>query len=333
MLENNEAACRNSKACTYTPAQGTIALAKCEEVILNCQEATIAQELGANLCDGDLYKMVASEETCSGKNGGIRPYTCAAAIGGCATDWKECVAYGGAHPCPADKPISCWGLTECLAKNATAGKRCSAENCKATLTECPCPATYERCDATLPAIGACVTDKRACPPSCPSDKPVACPDKTCSATPQGCASSIACPAGQITCFDGKNCRDGIGACPNPNLDKCSPSFTCPDGKTCVSSYSECPTTQLCPKPNVLCPDSSCRASSTECPTLTACYSPTPYQCSDGSCTNFQANCPTGVTCPAVQPVKCPDRSCQVSESIYVLRCILNRYGVWKLSHL
>ena len=317
LFDNNPTECANSKACHYIPAQGTISAAKCEEMILDCPDTVAKQGLPAVLCDGDFFRMTAIEETCAGKDGGAKPYACPVAQGGCAKDWIECVTQGGAHPCPADKPISCWGLTGCLAANASAGAACADQHCKATLPECGCPPPYQTCQSDQ----SCVLDTRVCPPACPAETPVACPDRTCAASAELCASAIACPAGQITCFDASSCAADLTSC-NKGVDLalCTGSrpLTCPDGKTCVSSYADCPTAQICPDNTVLCPDSSCKADSRNCSALPTCYPPTPYQCADGSCSNFLANCPTTVTCPERQPVLCPDKSCKATSAECVI---------------
>ena len=187
--------------------------------------------------------------------------------------------------------------------------------CVISPTYCPttpfCPPGQVRCEN-----GVCRNSTKECTmvSPCPADRPVRCPDGSCSSkTNPTCTSGIVCPLDFVLTTDGR-CMSlkGHGGELITSAGRCPSSMvTCPD-KTCAISLNVCPSIISCPPGLVRCHDGSCRSSVSLCPGNTP-FCPSPHiLCPNKQCVLHAEDCIPGIICPPSRPVLCPQGICAVS---------------------
>lgn len=216
---------------------------------------------------------------------------------------------------PESGICSCnFGFTgeDCSKKICEEGLKLCSDNvtCVKDETECPktlCPEGTNLCNDGI----TCVKDKTECPQTCPFEKPVLCPDGTCTVDKLQCPDTSGCPDGFI-CPDG-TCVKVEAAC-LPPICPLGFSVQCPDG-SCVENEFQCK--GICPEGAFQCPDGICVKSEEECQQIISCTEDSPVLCPDGSCVANKEECihKIDVKCPFEKAVLCPDGSCATDPSL------------------
>ena len=150
-------------------------------------------------------------------------------------------------------------------------------------------------------------------PSCPPQKPYQCWNNECRKSFDDCPTPIQCrPETPILCQSGL-CVKSPEECKEKNQDKCT-NYRCFDG-ACVTSMELCPTDTYCGESQIKCWNGACVNSINDCPSsiLSDCPSDFNYRCPDGTCRKTQYDCSTKSVCPPHLPIKCYDSSCRASK--------------------